>query len=57
MNYCRIMIDSELCKHICCEKMLLNGILDYVFNLNINYVTKNEHAKRTKSKSNTMFEH
>jgi hypothetical protein len=51
------MIDSELCKHICCEKMLLNGILDYVFNLNINYVTKNEHAKRTKSKSNTMFEH
>jgi hypothetical protein len=51
------MIDSELCKHICCEKTLLNGILNIAFNLSINYVIKIEHAKRTKSKSNTMFEH
>jgi hypothetical protein len=37
--------------------MLLNGILDYVFNLNIYYVTKNEHVKNIKVKFNTMFEH
>jgi hypothetical protein len=57
MNYYRIMIDLELCKHIWCEKMLLNGILDYVINLSINYVSKNQHVKRTKFKSNAMFEH
>jgi len=33
VNYCKIMIDLELCRHICYEEVLLNGILDCVFKL------------------------
>jgi hypothetical protein len=46
-----------LCKHICCKKVLLNGILDYVVNLSTYYMTKNEHVERTKFEFNLVLEH
>jgi len=42
-----MITNSELCKHICLEKVLWNGILDYVFNLSINYGTEMEQARKT----------
>jgi hypothetical protein len=39
------------------QKQLLNGITDYVVNLNAYYMTKNEHVKRTKSEFNLVLKH
>jgi hypothetical protein len=38
-------------------EIVLNGILDYVFSLSINYMLENEHVKRIKFEFNTMLEH
>ncbi len=40
------MIDSKLCKHLCCETVLLNNILKYVLNLNIDFMIETQHVQK-----------
>jgi hypothetical protein len=51
------MIDSELYKHLWCENLLLNYILNYVLSLNIIFMIENEHVMRTKSEVKIMLEY
>jgi hypothetical protein len=51
------MIDSKLCKHLWCENVLLNNILNYVLSLNTNFMIENEHVIRTKSEVKIVLEY